>query len=198
MTTHKNLIRIILFFNLKGETMKTRLFLAAVVGLFAFGAVHAQEKGAFGSTTIDLGVVVTDIEKSAKFYKDAIGFKEVKGFGVPADFAGDAGLTSKKPLDIRVFVLGEGDTATKIKLMQVEGVNPRKSDNQFIHSQTGFRYLTIIVNDTNAAMERLKKAGVKPIAKTPILIPPSIVKDTYLTIVQDPDGNLVELVGPKK
>jgi hypothetical protein len=47
-------------------------------------------------------------------------------------------------------------------------------------------------------MEQLKKAGVKPIAKTPIMIPETIAKDLYLTIVQDPDGNLVELVGPKK
>jgi hypothetical protein len=30
------------------------------------------------------------------------------------------------------------------------------------------------------------------------MIPETIAKDLYLTIVQDPDGNLVELVGPKK
>lgn len=178
--------------------MLMRFLLAALVMTVTLGSAKAQDKGPFGSTTIDLGVVVTDIEKAAKFYKEALGFEEVKGFGVPADFAADAGLTAKKPLSIRVFVLGEGANATKIKLMQIEGVTPKKSENQFIHSQTGFRYLTIFVTDTTAAMEKLTKAGVKPIAKTPIQIPEAIAKDTFLTIVQDPDGNLVELVGPKK
>ena len=171
--------------------------LCAIFGANA-STLLAQEKSAFSSATIDLGVVVTDIEKAAKFYTEAIGFKELKGFDVPADFAADAGLTAKKALSIRVFVLGEGHGATKIKLMQIEGVKPKKSENEFIHSQTGFRYLTIIINDTTAAMEQLKKAGVKPIAKTPIMIPETIAKDLYLTIVQDPDGNLIELVGPKK
>ncbi len=171
--------------------------LCAIFGANA-ATLLAQEKSAFSSATIDLGVVVTDIEKAAKFYTEAIGFKELKGFDVPADFAADAGLTAKKALSIRVFVLGEGPGATKLKLMQIEGVKPKKSDNEFIHSQTGFRYLTIMINDTTAAMEQLKKAGVKPIAKTPIMIPETIAKDLYLTIVQDPDGNLVELVGPKK
>lgn len=178
--------------------MTIRFLLAALLMAVTFAGAYSQEKGAFGSTTIDLGVVVTDIEKSAKFYKEALGFEEVKGFGVPAGFAADAGLTAGKPLSIRVFVLGEGANATKIKLMQIEGVAPKKSENQFIHSQTGFRYLTIFVNDTTAAMAKLTKSGVKPIAKTPIQIPEAIAKDTFLTIVQDPDGNLVELVGPKK
>ncbi len=171
--------------------------LVAVVALNV-GVINAQEKSAFASATIDLGVVVSDIEKAAKFYTTAVGFKEVKGFSVPAEFAANAGLTAKKSLEIRVFILGEGPGATKLKLMQIEGVKPKKSENEFIHSQTGFRYLTISINDTSAAMEKLKQAGVKPIAQTPILIPETIAKDLFLTIVQDPDGNLVELVGPKK
>jgi catechol 2,3-dioxygenase-like lactoylglutathione lyase family enzyme len=62
----------------------------------------------------------------------------------------------------------------------------------------GFSYLTIVVNDTNAALARLKKAGVKPIAKTPVELPKNLAPGVFLTVVRDPDGNLVELVGPKK
>ena len=39
--------------------------------------------------------MVTDIEKAAKFYTEAIGFKELKGFDVPADFAADAALIAE-------------------------------------------------------------------------------------------------------
>lgn len=174
--------------------------LAVALGWKMGAANQGETASDFANTTIDLGIVVTDIEKSAKFYKEALGFKEVNGFSVPGDFAAEAGLIDPKlgkPLNIRVFVLGEGAGATKIKLMQIEGANPKLSDNATIHSQTGFRYLTIAIKDTTKAMARLEKAEVKPIAKTPAAIPESIAKGLFLTIVRDPDGNLVELVGPK-
>lgn len=161
--------------------------------------VIAQEDddSPFASRTIDLGCVVSDLEKSLSFYKEAIGFQEVTGFSVPADFAEDVGLTSGKAIDIRVLLLGEGAGATKLKLMQVPGVESKKSDNTHIHSQLGFSYLTIVVKSTDDALARLKKAGVKPIAKGPLALPENLNPALALTIVRDPDGNLVELVGPK-
>ncbi len=54
-----------------------------------------------------------------------------------------------------------------------------------------------MINDTNVAMERLKKAGVKPLAKGPVALPKPLPQGVYLTVVRDPDGNIVELVGPK-
>src|SRR5262249_14531020 len=77
-------------------------------------------------TTIDLGMVVSDLDKSVAFYKDVVGFQEAPGFKVPGDWAKDVGLTNGKPLDIKVLVLGEGDSATKLKLMQVAGTDPKK------------------------------------------------------------------------
>jgi lactoylglutathione lyase len=153
---------------------------------------------AFARTTIDLGVVVSDIDKSAKFYTEVVGFKEVKGFEVSGPFAADAGLTDGKPLAIRVFALGDDPSATKLKLMQIKGADPKKSSNDFIHSQTGFRYLTIFINDTNAALARMKKADVKALGKGTNEIPADIAPGMFLTIIRDPDGNFVELVGPKK
>ena len=49
-----------------------------------------------------------------------------------------------------------------------------------------------------AALKRLDKAGVKPVAKGPVPLPAGLPQGVFLTVVQDPDGNLVELVGPKK
>ena len=186
--------------------MKNRIAVFGVVlGVLALGVLlgrhtntTAADKAdsAFASTTIDLGVLVSDLDKSAKFYTDVVGFKEVKGFGVPGDFCADAGLTDNKPLTIRVFVLGEGASATKLKLMTVPGA--KKNTNEYVNSELGFRYLTIFVNDTTAALERLKKADVKPLAKGPIAVPKDVAPNLFLTVVRDPDGNLVELVGAKK
>jgi len=161
-------------------------------------SLFAAEPVTFPRTTIDLGTVVSDVEKSVRFYAEGIGFREVQGFTVPADVAAGAGLTDGKPLSVRVLVLGDGDTATKLKLMSVVGTAPRTGDNEFIHSHTGFRYLTIMVDDTNAALARLEKIGVKPLARSPVAIPETIGKGLFLTCVRDPDGNIVELIAPKK
>lgn len=155
------------------------------------------DESAFTRATIDLGCVVSDLDKSVRFYTEGVGFKELKGFEVPASLATDAGLTDGKPLAVRVLVLGEGETATKLKLMQVADTTPRTGDTAFIHSRTGFRYLTIFVADTDAALARLATLGVKPIARGPVALPASVAPaGMRLTCVRDPDGNLVELIGP--
>jgi catechol 2,3-dioxygenase-like lactoylglutathione lyase family enzyme len=162
-------------------------------------ADEPKKSGEFASTTIDLGVVVADVEKSVKFYTEAIGFKEVKGFDVPADYAKNVGLTDGKMLKVRVLVLGDGDSATKLKLMEFPGIGkPKNNDSEFISNELGFRYLTIFTADTAGALKRLDKAGVKPIAKGPLPLPKGFPEGVFLTIVRDPDGNMVELVGPKK
>jgi len=178
--------------------MRRLMFALLVVSMLApTAAARAAEPVAFPRTTIDLGTVVSDLENSTRFYTDAIGFRELKGFDVPADVAAGAGLTDGKPLAVRVLVLGEGENATKLKLMQIAGTSPRGGDNEFIHSHTGFRYLTIVVDNTTAALARLAKAGVKPLAKSPVAIPENIAPAMFLTCVRDPDGNIVELIGPK-
>lgn len=171
------------------------LVTATLLASLFVATVHAQE---FASTTIDIGVCVTDPEKSAKFYTEVIGMKEVPGFDVPAEFAGAIGLTANKELKVRVFTLGEGEKAAKLKLGYIPGTTPKKSDNEFLHSQTGVRYITLMVSDQTPVLERIKKAGVKTVGKTPAAIPDSIAKGMWITIVRDPDGNLIELVGPKK
>lgn len=157
----------------------------------------AAEPAAFPRTTIDLGCVVTDLDASVRFYTEGIGFRELPGFSVEPQLTADAGLTDAKPLDVRVLALGEGETATKLKLMHVAGTAPRQGDNEFIHSHTGFRYLTIMVADTDAALARLAALGVKPIARSPVALPDRLGKGLFLTCVRDPDGNVVELIGPR-
>jgi catechol 2,3-dioxygenase-like lactoylglutathione lyase family enzyme len=173
--------------------LSVALTLAAVT---AGSGPRAAAPVGFPRTTIDVGVHVRDIQASARFYTDVVGFTEVEGFNVTADFAGAAGLTDRQPLAVRVFVLGQGESATNVKLMEVPGVSVAESDNAYVHSQLGFRYLTIFIDNTTEAVSRLRAAGVEPVGG-PMLIgdDPS---GSYLTVVRDPDGNLIELIGPMK
>ena len=147
-------------------------------------------------TTIDFGLVVSDLEKSAAFYKDALGLTEVDPFSVGADFCTAAGLTDGQPLSIRVFVLGEGETATRVKLMEVPAANPKKIDNAFIHSSLGMRYLTLVTSDLAKSLERAARHGAKPVAEGPVRLPKGFPQELGLACVKDPDGNLIELIGP--
>jgi catechol 2,3-dioxygenase-like lactoylglutathione lyase family enzyme len=157
-------------------------------------AAPAAPAGEFASLTIDLGVIASDVERSAKFYTEAAGFTEIQGFDAAAALTRDAGLTDgKSDVHVRVFTLGEGPGATRLKVMSFKSSPGAAPDNTYIHSTLGFRYLTIRVKDQNVVLARLSKAGVKVLAKGPCPLPGG----AYLTCVKDPDGNLVEFVGPK-
>ena len=56
------------------------VFCLVVSVLFAGAAGTGGTKGDFPRTTIDLGIVVSNVEKAAQFYKNVIGFTELSGF----------------------------------------------------------------------------------------------------------------------
>jgi lactoylglutathione lyase len=150
-------------------------------------------KSEFARTTINLGIVVSDVEKAAQFYKNALGFTEVPGFDVSKELAGDSGLADYHAFSVRVLTLGNEKSATKIKIMEFPEAPGKKVDNQFIHSSLGFSYLTISISDTNATVKRAERAGFRPVKE-----PYQLGGNSYLTLIKDPDGNIIELIGPKK
>ena len=181
----------------------SQLLLVAAISALAFGlGVSANQQtepeSLFANEVIDLGMVVSDLDKSLKFYKEVIGFEEIEGFKVPPQFAIDSGLANKLELDVHVLVLGKGEKATKLKLMQFKTSPGARVDNTFIHSSYGYRYLTLFVKDVNVAVARAEKHGAKPIAKSPVPLPEGFPAGMALANFRDPDGNLVELVGPWK
>lgn len=180
--------------------MKKILAIALVslftLGFFVSGRGDGQDspESEFSKLTIDMRVVVSDIDAAVEFYTEAIGFKASGGFQVTAEFAEYSGLSDNKELDIRVLKLGDGPGATSVKLMEVEGESV-KANHDHIESTLGFSYITIFVSDMDAAVQRLKKAGVQPLKNNPATIPDTDPAMS-LTLVRDPDGNFVELVGP--
>ncbi len=149
--------------------------------------------GEFTTTTIDFGIICSDVERSVDFYTQAVGLKELEGFDVPADFGKDSGLTNNQEFHVHVLVLGEGDKATKMKLMEFKKAPGKKADQSFIHSTLGMRYTTIFVKNIDDANLRMIGYGTMPLGKGLVEIPDG----RFLGLYKDPDGNFVELVGPK-
>lgn len=164
---------------------------------FAQDAAATKPAGSYASMTIDLGTVVSDLDKSAKWYTDVLGMKEVLDKEIPGEFGGRIGLTNKLPFRVKFMALDEGEQSTKLKLMQFKTAPGARVDNTFIHSSYGFRYLTFFVTDIDAAVARAAEHKVKPIGEGVVGLPAGFPEGVYIAVLRDPDGNFVELVGPK-
>lgn len=174
--------------------MKIPVF--AFVLLFG-NLVYGANESNFANQTIDIGLVVKDIKKSLKFYKEVVGFEEKEGFKVSGKFPKLVGLTDGAELNIHVLRLGDEKTATKLKLMQVQGKKPTRVVKQpFIHSIAGISYLTVFVNNVEKVLSQAKKNGYQAFAKSPQVLPDGLPQDICLLMLKDPDGNFVEIVGP--
>jgi lactoylglutathione lyase len=179
---------------MRRHTVVITLVVCLAMCILIAGAAQTNSKEkAFSRATIDIGVVVSDVEKAATFYTEAIGFTEMSGFDVSPQLAGDSGLTNNHAFKVRVFVLADEPTATRLKLMEVPDAAPKKTDQLYISSSLGFSYLTVHVADMKAAVAQAKAAGVSPVKA-----PYQLGGNNYLTLLKDPDGNIVELVGPMK
>ena len=167
-----------------------------VLALACIGAPGGDSP--YASTTIDIGVVVSDLDRSLAFYRDALGFvsADPPSFDVSGAMGKRAGLTDNLPFRVMVLVLPGEPSGTKLKLMTFPALPPAKG-GAYIHSAVGVRYLTLSVRDIDASVARARKAGAQVLAEGPTAIDPSIAPGISIALVRDPDGNFVELVGPK-
>ncbi len=170
------------------------LALTLGLGVLAPLARAAEAAGEFSKPIIDLGMVVKDSDRTAQFLTNAIGFKEVRGFAVTAELGKKIGLIDSHATTVRVFVLEDIEPATRLKVLSFPESPGKQADQAHIHSTLGFRYLTLYVKDINRAVERLRQAKVPLLGETPV----ELGSGTWLVACKDPDGNFLELIGPKR
>jgi catechol 2,3-dioxygenase-like lactoylglutathione lyase family enzyme len=151
----------------------------------------AQTTTNFAKPTISIGVVVEDLDKALHFYKDIIGMVEVREIAIPAEKAKRMGLSSGDSFSIKVLKLENSENATEWKLMSF-GKKAAHSKQQYIPDDNGFRYVTIFVVSMKPLLERIKKHGIKMLGSTPTMLD----EKRQFVLIQDPDGNFVELIGP--
>jgi catechol 2,3-dioxygenase-like lactoylglutathione lyase family enzyme len=91
--------------------IQSKFTLLIILVIACTGSSQAQSE--FSSTTIGIGVVVSDLDKSLDFYTNVIGLKKVGGFDVDEDFAAKSGLTGGPPFKVTTLKLEDellGDT----------------------------------------------------------------------------------------
>ena len=139
---------------------------------------------------VAVGLVVSDIKESERFYTDLLGMIPVGEFELDNVWAKEAGASNGHPFSVKMFKLVDGDYATVLKLAYFDSVQPM-SNKSGINSSAGVNYLTFYYSHEGfqQVLERLKIDGREPIGW--------VKRDTYqLVFFKDPDGVFIELVGP--
>lgn len=170
-----------------------RASIFVLVAFMAMISTTSMAQSEFSSGLIGVGVVTRDLDKSLDFYLNVIGMTKVSEFDVDGDFGTTSGLTDGIAFHVDVLKLQDSPDANQWKLMSFkkEGSHPMP---KYIHDDTGMQYITINVNSLAPVLERIKKHKVKLLGDTPV----PLSETDHFVLVQDPDGTIIELIGPLK
>lgn len=166
--------------------VKVSLFVCAI-----FITSFSYSQSNFSSKLIGVGVVVSDLERSLDFYTNGIGMVKAYSFNINEDFSKRSGLANGAPTSVTVLKLENSPEANEWKLMSF-GKKAARKKSKFIQDNTGMRYITINVKSLKPVIERLKQKNVPFLGVTPI----PLNAKSHFALVQDPDGNFIELIGP--
>ncbi len=123
--------------------------------------------------SVDLGIVVKDKEASLRFYRDTLGFE----FVAESDMGN--GMLMQR------LMCG----TSMIKLVTFAQTPELANPGGGINGATGYRYWTISVANLEAIVAEAKEAGYQVPWE-----PREIRAGVSVAMVEDPDGNWVELL----
>ncbi len=133
-----------------------------------------------------VGICVSDLDASLRFYRDALGFCEVSRLDVAGSPAET--LLELAPLALRAVWL-ERD-GTRIELLCYAKPGHRGDAAPAPMNRLGLTHLSLRVDDLDAVLVGLASAGVRVLEATRIEVPEARSKAVFVT---DPDGTRVEL-----
>jgi len=155
-------------------------------------STNTMAQSEFSSNQIGVGVVVKDIDSSLFFYLNVIGMRKVGEFDVDSAFAKTSGLSNGVPFHVDVLKLVDAPDANQWKLMSF-GKDAAHPMPTYIQDDNGMQYVTIMVNSLEPFLKRIEKHKIKLLGDTPIPL-----GENHFVLIQDPDGNIIELIGPLK
>ena len=141
-----------------------------------------------------INLVVSDLERSVRFYCDVLGFRKTADVRMEGEWIeAVVGLRGVKGLVAFVEPPGGG---MRIELLQyVAPVGVVLPENSRANTR-GLRHLAFRVDDIQGMTAKLRAAGVT-LFSDPVLVPAGVVKfaagDKTLLYFLDPDGVILEL-----
>ena len=133
-----------------------------------------------------IGLVVSDIDRSEKFYTEIVGMENSGGFELSKEWSAEAGMSDNRPFAVRTYRMNDNPAATTLKLAHFDKIDARPHPSG-INKESGVNYLTFYYDDLEGVRERIAKAGIKIVGE--------VEGEGYaLVIIRDPDGIFIELV----
>ncbi len=136
---------------------------------------------------MEVGICCSDLDRLAPFYVEVLGFSHVSTLEVPADAVAKTGLGVS---GYRVARL-QSPYGERLKLLEPAEPPRMTPIEESLLSRRNAVYLTFIVEDLEAVIERLKQAGVGFLKGDQAVSPRPGLR---LVFVRDPEGNLLEFV----
>jgi len=123
--------------------------------------------------SIDLGIVVSDAEKSLAFYREVLGFKDEGELPMPGGTV------------MHRLLCG----TSMVKLLVHSRRTPAPAVPGGIPAGLGYRYFTMYISNLDEMVAACAAAGA------PVIVPRTELRPGItIAIVEDPDGNWVEFV----
>jgi len=136
---------------------------------------------------LEVGIAVRDLPRMRRFYEQVLGFAFVSEVAVPAASAVQAAMHAGGYTAVRL----QTSYGERIKLLAPMQAPAPAATPEYILDKANATYLTFIVDDIQAAVDKLLAADVE------FLTGPQRIEvrpGTYLAFCRDPEGNLLEIV----
>ncbi|MGE0800499.1 MAG: VOC family protein [Lautropia sp.] len=134
---------------------------------------------------LEIGIVVADLDRVVDFYQRVLGFERISEATLAPDRAERIGFGRVEFRMVRMQT-GYGE---RIKLIATVPAPAGQSTGGAVLARAGIAYLTFVVADLDAALQRLRAAGVQPLSAEPVQSRPG----TRLVFLRDSEGNALEL-----
>ena len=161
--------------------------LLLALSLFTYLGASAQE---YATGTIQIGMVVKDMDRTVKFYTEVLGLVEAGGFPINEEFGKKSGLSNGVPFDVKILKLINEESATQLKLVTFKK-DPTHETPSYIQDDNGIQYITFYIKSMAPVLENIKKNNIPLLGETPTPLPDG----RQFIMVQDPDGTFVEIIG---
>jgi len=132
-----------------------------------------------------IGIVVTNMENSLKFYRDQLGLKIIKDMDEQGNYLDN--MLSLNNVRVRTVKLSANENTTLVELLEFESHNDNKIRNFYT---IGASHVAFTVDDIEKLYVNLSEKNIKFNA-IPQKSPDGLVKVTFC---KDPDGTPIELV----
>ncbi len=141
-----------------------------------------------------INFVVSDLERSVRFYTELLGFRESKRAHLEGEWIEKIVGLKRVVADVAFIVAPAGEP--RIELLCYKTPEGESIPANSFANTVGIRHIAFRVDDIHAYAKKLRDAGVKLLGD-PVIVPETVVTHDaghkMLCYFHDPDGILLEI-----